>query len=217
MLRKLGRGSYDCIVRGDEKVAVVKWFDNKPIFVASTENAVHPEDTCRRWSKEQKKYIDVTRPASIKLYNSFMGGIDLLDRVIGKYAMRGRTGKWTVRAIFHFVDFAAAASWIEYRRDAKALGEKPCQYFDFKMELAKTLIYASQNKNPQNPHAERLSPRHSPTTSFTRSLKRRIVTALPHEEKKKQASHLPEDMTRTDKNRSKCRLPVGPRNSIERP
>lgn len=41
-----------------------------------------------------------------------MGGIDLLGWE--EYLMSGRTGKWTVRAIFYF-DFAAASAWIELR------------------------------------------------------------------------------------------------------
>ncbi|GBP11421.1 PiggyBac transposable element-derived protein 2 [Eumeta japonica] len=40
-LQKAGRGSYDCVVRGD-KLAVIKWLDSKPIRVASTDAAVQP-------------------------------------------------------------------------------------------------------------------------------------------------------------------------------
>ncbi|CAH2097926.1 unnamed protein product [Euphydryas editha] len=83
-LQKAGRGSYDCVVRGDKNIAVVKWFDSKPIYVASTDAAVQPLGTCRRWSKQNENYIEVPQPVAIKNYNKYMGGIDLLDRIIGK-------------------------------------------------------------------------------------------------------------------------------------
>lgn len=51
-----------------------------------------------------------------------MGGVDLLERVIGKYYMRNRANKWTVRTICHIIDFAEAAGWFAYRENAKASG-----------------------------------------------------------------------------------------------
>lgn len=49
-----------------------------------------------------------------------MRGIDLLDKVIGKYAMRYRTNKWTVSAKYQFVDLVSAPAWLEYRKEADA-------------------------------------------------------------------------------------------------
>ncbi|GBP66325.1 hypothetical protein EVAR_77943_1 [Eumeta japonica] len=46
-------------------------------------------------AKKDQLYLDIPQPVAIKKYNSYMGGIDLLDIIIGKYPMRGRTGKWT--------------------------------------------------------------------------------------------------------------------------
>lgn len=64
-LQKSGRGSYDCVVRQDKRIAVIKWLDSKPIHVASTESAVQPLGTCRRWSKKDQRYIDVPQPVQI--------------------------------------------------------------------------------------------------------------------------------------------------------
>lgn len=61
-----------------------------------------------------EKYIEVLQPVAIKKYNKYMGDIDLLDRIIVKYPTRGGTGKWTIRIIFHFFDFVAAAGWVQY-------------------------------------------------------------------------------------------------------
>lgn len=44
-----------------------------------------PEDVCKRWSKEEKKKIDVKEPAVVKMYNANMGGIGLCDRLLAYY------------------------------------------------------------------------------------------------------------------------------------
>ncbi|KAG5894991.1 hypothetical protein JTB14_014877 [Gonioctena quinquepunctata] len=92
------------------------------------------------WSKTENEYITIKQPAAIVAdYNAKMGGVDLLDRVIGKYAMRGRTKKWTIRAIYHFFDFAVAACWLEYRQNASTEGlrrKDTLDYLDFKLSVA---------------------------------------------------------------------------------
>lgn len=225
-LQTSGRGSYDSIVRQDEKVAVIKWLDSKPIHIASTESAVQPLGTCRRWSKKDQQYLTVTQPVAIKKYNSYMGGIDLLDRIMAKYPMRGRTGKWTVRTIFHFFDFAAASAWIEYRNDALKNGlprKQIMQYLDFKMDLAEQLIYDGvlppsmlQCSSPTMDRITRNSPRQSPMPLLlaeqeealpaSSSRKHRLVEPIPHVSKRvKEAQHLPVCVKGNQNNRSKCR------------
>jgi hypothetical protein len=78
-MMKLGRGSIDQSIRSDDKIAVIKWFDNKPVVLASSKDGMMPTDQCRRWSKKDKAYIMVNRPAVVNAYNSNMGGVDLLD------------------------------------------------------------------------------------------------------------------------------------------
>lgn len=41
-LQSTGRASYDCMVRQDQKITVVKWLESKPIHVAFTENLLLP-------------------------------------------------------------------------------------------------------------------------------------------------------------------------------
>ena len=70
-----------------------------------------------------------------------MGGVDLLDRVIGKYPMRARTDKWTIRTIYHFFEFSIAASWLEYQEHATSLNyakKDIMDYFEFKLSLGKS-------------------------------------------------------------------------------
>jgi hypothetical protein len=101
---KKHRGTFDQVVRNDEKVTIVKWYENKPIFLASSGHGIEPAENCKRWSKKDRAHIQVPRPHLVKQCNTNMGGADMLDRVLCKYAMRSRTSKWTVRIMHNFVD-----------------------------------------------------------------------------------------------------------------
>lgn len=70
-----------------------------------------------------------------------MGGIDLLNRDIRKYPMTYKTNKRTIRAIFHSVDFAMAAAWLQYRKDAEQQSFQRndiMDYLDFQFGVTKT-------------------------------------------------------------------------------
>ncbi|ENN81371.1 hypothetical protein YQE_02226, partial [Dendroctonus ponderosae] len=201
-LKKKKRGSYDQLVRDDGKISLVKWFDNKPVNLASSCMGVEPEGSCRRWSKSERKYIDIKQPAIVKNYNAFMGGVDLLDRVIGKYSMRNRTNKWTIRTIFHFIDFSVAAGWLEYRENAKAAGlprKEIMDFLDFKLSIAKSLILENQGEDDMEFEAE---------DDEQPGSKRRSVQPIPDKRCRRQGNiHLMEFMKDKQKSRSKCRLP----------
>ena len=66
-------------------LSVVKWYDNKAVLLASTIVSTNPVDKCIRWSKAQKVYVEVDRPAVVKEYNTSMGGVDLSDMLMSLY------------------------------------------------------------------------------------------------------------------------------------
>ncbi|KAG0436939.1 hypothetical protein HPB47_017689 [Ixodes persulcatus] len=63
--------------------------------LASTQIGEEPIGSCRRWSKKDKLYQDVPRPAIVEEYNKNMGGVDLSDRMLSLYPTTQRTKKWT--------------------------------------------------------------------------------------------------------------------------
>lgn len=77
-LRRQGRGSHSQQVHSDGQVAIVKWFDNKPVILSSSMHGAMPTDICTRWDKKLRRYEEVQRPSMVKNYNEKMGGVDYL-------------------------------------------------------------------------------------------------------------------------------------------
>lgn len=137
-----GRGSSaECFDRGGN-VAVTRWYDNKIVNLASNFVGIGKEDSCRRWDKNQKVFVEVKRPEVVRLYNESMGGVDLFDQMMQYYRISVRSQKWTVRVIMHFVDFAITAAWMEYREDCTKAGISKKDIMDllaFRLEIASCL------------------------------------------------------------------------------
>ena len=131
---KKERGTSELVQSSDRKICVVKWLDNKPIVMASTCTGIEPVGLVKRWSKKDKKYIQVSCPAVISKYNAKMGGVDMSDRMISYYRTRARTKKWTVRTIFHFFDLSVTNAWIQYRNERRQFGDR-------KKEIAQVFFY----------------------------------------------------------------------------
>lgn len=203
------RGSFDQVVRSDDKVGIVKWYDNRPIFLISTEFGVQPVENCRRWSKKDHTHIQIPRPNLVKQYNSKMGGVDLLNKIIGTYPMRGRTRKWTVRVMHYFFDFVTAACWIEYRTAAKEQGMKKkdiMPYFQFKMDVAENLIYSSFERKHQDKDNALEEDESSDEGHYSSVQKRHPPTPIPPVAKRsRHAMHLPQMMNKLQTCRSRCR------------
>lgn len=73
------------------------------------------------WMLQKKQYTQISRPNIVKSYNHGMGGVDLMNQIIGLYRMYIRLKKWILRMIFHAVDFALVNSWVEYKKDCQKL------------------------------------------------------------------------------------------------
>ncbi|XP_054259872.1 piggyBac transposable element-derived protein 3-like [Macrosteles quadrilineatus] len=196
-----GRGYMCQIVRDDGQIAIVKWFDNKPVLLTSSIHGCEPKDVCRRWCKKEKRYVQVERPYIIKKYNECMGGVDLLDRMISYYRIAARTKKWTTRLISHLIDFSLAAGWIERRRADQQAGtprRDRFDFFDFRFDVAQHLL-ASETEEPVDD--EEIEDDPQPLTSSSGR-----KTPLPTDAvRKSKVQHLPE--IPPDVKPSRCRFP----------
>lgn len=78
-LSKKGRGASKQVVCNNNRIAVVKWFDNKVVTLASSFVASYPLGKIQRYCKESKAKTEVNCPRIVKEYNAHMGGVDLAD------------------------------------------------------------------------------------------------------------------------------------------
>ncbi|XP_039287948.1 piggyBac transposable element-derived protein 3-like [Nilaparvata lugens] len=84
-LKKEPRGtSHESVGSVDNiNVVVVSWNDNKNVLLASTFVGEQPLGKCKRYVAAKKEKIEIPRPAIVQEYVKFMGGVDLLDSLIG--------------------------------------------------------------------------------------------------------------------------------------
>ena len=75
----------------DGTVYIVKWHDNTVVTIASNWESHTPIHKIRRWVKEGVK--EVPQPHLINSYNTGMGGVDLMDRLLEAYHLTIRDKK----------------------------------------------------------------------------------------------------------------------------
>ena len=121
-MKKLGRGTIKSKIREDKTIALIKWMDNKAITVASTIHSVQPIHHCKRYSRPDQRYVEISQPVAVKYYNENMGRVDVANRMIAAYRSYHKTRKWPVRVFEHFMDSAAVNCWFQYRQDCQDLG-----------------------------------------------------------------------------------------------
>ena len=86
-MKKEGRGCHveQLTVVDGAHFSVVSWFENKVVTLLSNFVGGEPITEVRRFSKSQNEYIQISRPKHVQIYNRHMGGVDLLDSLLGYY------------------------------------------------------------------------------------------------------------------------------------
>lgn len=193
-LLKKGRGSFDYKVDNNAGIAVVKWADTKCVTLASSCVSHTPTLEVKRYSKEEKKRVNVVCPQIIKQYNTHMGGVDLADMLIALYKTPYKSRRWYLGIFSQLIDICVNNAWLTYRRDNEALGNlKHDNLKTFRTSLALSLLKTEQKTNFRKSDFAKEQP----------SKKIRVaVTARPTDDiRYDQMGHFP---TFTDKGR--CRL-----------
>ncbi|KAG0410024.1 hypothetical protein HPB47_012866 [Ixodes persulcatus] len=109
LLSKKDRGEFD--LRCDGEVLAVKWNDNKCVCLATNYDTVHPMVSTTRYSRTQRKRVQVQQPKLIQQYNKHMGGVDLLDRFISDYRPTLRSKKWYWPLLSNLLVTLRVAAW----------------------------------------------------------------------------------------------------------
>ena len=99
-LKKDGRGSYDGAVEKNSMIRIVRWLNNRAVQLASNLTYIKPLHKCKRILKKERKDLEILQPNIVKLYNSFMGGVDLFDMLQNLYRLHYKSKKWYMRIVF---------------------------------------------------------------------------------------------------------------------
>ena len=59
-----------------------------------------------------KATIKIKCPNLVQEYNHHMGGVDLLDSLLGYYRNKIKSKKWYHRIFFHLIDMVIVNAWI---------------------------------------------------------------------------------------------------------
>ena len=85
-MSKLERGEFSYGYDDVVGLHFVRWNDNSVVTTLSNCIGPYTLDRVERFSRNEKKWIPVARPNLIKVYNSAMGGVDLLDSELAHIA-----------------------------------------------------------------------------------------------------------------------------------
>nr|XP_047141258.1 piggyBac transposable element-derived protein 1-like [Hydra vulgaris] len=129
--------------------------DNKGVRLASTYVGVLPfknesNNTLKtsRYDRAQKKRIEIDCPNIIREYNAHMGGVDLMDGLLGRYHIRMKTVKWTSRFFYHKLDLAMINAYLLHKRINRQNKACNIQLPQFRKEVA-VMLCRFQTDEPQ--------------------------------------------------------------------
>lgn len=144
------------------EMSLTVWKDNKAVRLASTYagtkpflNETNSKGQVSRFVRSEKKYVDIDCPNVIHEYNSNMGGVDLMDGLIGRYKIPVKSNKYTNRLFTHMLDLAMVNAYIFFHRINKPdANNAKYQLPNFRSEVAYVLCMLqtpSLSKGPGRP------------------------------------------------------------------
>ena len=111
--KKAARGDHN--VAYSREICVVQWKDSKAVYLASNCFSPEPLGAVSRYHKSEKVYKNVPIPRLVLLYNTHMGGVDLLDNGAKTYAITTRVKKWYWAIYTWFLCVSMVQAWRLYR------------------------------------------------------------------------------------------------------
>lgn len=198
--QKRGRGAFQekTAVKDGVKISTVSWYDNKVVSTLSTYVGSQPTGSKRRFFRSEKCYKTIDCPHSILKYNEYMGGVDLLDSMLGFYRIKIRSKKWYLRIFFHMLDMCTVNSWLLWRRQENSY----MPLADFKTAVADALCKSGK------PELTRKRGRPSATSleeAYSQKKKRGAAADIPQMDVRRDGlDHLPEWR---ENERNRCKFP----------
>lgn len=203
-LKCKGRGASEELTTtiDDVELSCVRWYDNRAVTFLSSFVGRDPVQKTKRWFTSAKEFREIDCPSVVKVYNRHMGGVDLLDSLLGLYRIHIRSKKWHFRIFTHMLDLSVVAAWLLYRRVQEQLGKKEVlPLAQFKIEIAECL--ASHNKCLPNKRPGRPSSQDIEIQVQAKKARGPVAAMPPIDIRCDQVGHWPE----FDEKRQRCKRP----------
>ena len=126
-MKRSKRGSFDFC--SDGKIYFCKWNDNYVVNIGSNHVSHLLVQTVKRRVKKDSN-VSITQPQLIKKYNLGMGGVDVMDRLLGSYRPITQGKKWYWSLIINAINISVVA----------AIQEKPMTHLEFRREITICLL-----------------------------------------------------------------------------
>ncbi|KAJ8886376.1 hypothetical protein PR048_012587 [Dryococelus australis] len=139
-LRKQPRGSHSVCTSQHSNISITHWYDSSAEYVSSTITGVVPLGNTRRWKMKEKEYEVIPWPYSIEVYNKHMGGVDLIDSLVGLYRHTVKDERWYMRIFYNFLQVAVVNCWLLWRMN----NEENMELLEFKPSVATSLMYTGK-------------------------------------------------------------------------
>jgi len=93
-MKKANRGTYDYRLDSTTGIIVTRWNDNSVVTLASNCHGIAPLGTAKKWSRSDRKFVDISQPYVMDCYNRHMGEVDRMDQNISTYriSIRSKNG-----------------------------------------------------------------------------------------------------------------------------
>lgn len=132
--KKMDRGTFDYRLDSLSGIIVTRWNDNSVVTLASNCHGIEPLGTAKRWSRSERKFVDITQPYVIDRYNRHMGGVDRMDQNVSTYRISIRSRKWWWALFAYLLDVAMQNAWLLYRNTAAAI-HQPLDQLEFRRNV----------------------------------------------------------------------------------
>ncbi len=140
-MQKAGRGSSDWIVEANSGIVVIRWLDNSAVQLLSNYMTYANVPVAKRWSKREKKYIEVAWPLIVNEYKIYMGGVDLCDMLLSLYRICQRSVKYYMHIFYYCLGVSVSKWWLLYRRHSEQKGNKhQLSLLKFKTQISYSLL-----------------------------------------------------------------------------
>ena len=98
--------------------------------------------------KWRDKKVAVRRPWNVKEYNSYLGGVDLLDSLSFLYKFPIKSRRWYMNIFYHTVTITVVNTWLWYKRHALLLRVKPMKQSSFQSMISDALVQTKKVGRP---------------------------------------------------------------------